>query len=124
MTKIGKWIGSEKPEQGPEIQPHVQEALRQIEEKPPASSLSTKVAHDALQIMTKLECYCDELRAEEARVYQELEEIRADLEEAKEVIQAMRPAIDVVNKMCSRVNGVKDIPETEKEVRVLKNAAQ
>ena len=125
MQKIGRWIGGEKPETRPQVrsqvQPQVQEALRQIEAAPPNSGLGKKVAHDARQIMTKLERYCEELKADEARVAEALEQIRADLEEAREVIRAMRPAIDVVNKMCSRVSGDHELHETVEAVRVLKN---
>lgn len=113
MQNIGKWIGGEKPE----LKPQVQKALQQIEEAPLNSSLSKKVAYDAGQIMVKLERYCDELRADEARVAEALKQIRADLQEAEEVIHAMGPAIDVVNKMCSRVDGTSELHQTVAAVR-------
>lgn len=123
MQNIGKWIGADRPEKA-ELKPQVQKALQQIEDAPLNSSLSKKVAYDAGQIMVKLERYCDELKADEARVAEALKQIRSDLEEAKEVIHAMRPAIDVVNKMCARVDGSNDIHQTVAAVRELKGKAR
>ncbi len=120
MQNIGKWIGGEKTE----LKPQVQRALQQIEETQLNSSLSKKVAYDAGQIMVKLERYCDELQADEARVAEALKQIRADLEEAREVIHAMRPAIDVVNKMCARVDGAGEIHQTVAAVREIKSKAR
>lgn len=101
----------------------VEETPCRPEEIHPGKSLSKRVAQDARQIMIKLERYRDELKADEARLLQALEQIRFDLHEAGEVVRAMEPAMDVVNKMSTR-SGESHIQETVAAVRELKKNAK
>ena len=120
MQMIGKWKNTEDSN----IEGQVQETPQPIEKAPPPSSLGKKVAYDAGQIMAKLERYRDELRSDETRILGALEQVRADIQEADQVIEAMRPAIDVVNKLCTRIEGSDDIRQTVEAVKLLQNRAK
>ncbi len=119
MQKNGQGTYGEKSEQ----RRQVQEPPCRPEDMHTGKSLSKRVAQDARQIMIKLERYREELKADEARLLQALEQIRFDLHEAGEVIRAMEPAMDVVNKMSTR-GGEAHIQETVAAVRKLKNGAK
>ena len=107
MRKISEWADDDQPGQ----KRLVEDGPQRSDSAKPARSLGEMVAQDAHQIMSKLKRYRDELKRDEARLIQALEQVRADLREAGEVMQAMQPAMEVVNRMS--VNG--PVPDNVRE---------
>jgi hypothetical protein len=119
MREVEEWVDGA----GPEKRHQVSETSRRTEKAQLTASLGKRVAQDTHQIMIKLERYRSELKADEAQLMQALERIRADLREADEVIQAMQPAMDVVDRISARTGETQAIHDTVKAVKVVRNGA-
>lgn len=119
MRKISEWADDDQPEQ----KRLVEDVPQRTDTGKPAKSLGEMVAHDALQIMSKLKRYRDDLKRDEARLMQALEQVRADLREAGEVMQAMQPAMEVVNRMSANGPVPDNVRETAAAVKHIINGS-
>lgn len=117
MKKNGEWADDGQPEKVglAEVVPQRSDAVSS------AASLGEMVAHDAHRIMSKLIRYRDELKRDEARILEALEQVRAEQREAGEVMQALQPAMEAVGRMSGNGSASDGVREAASAVKRMIN---